>query len=85
MTWITTYYRILTTVSILLGITVVLDTFIFKQFLKNLMASANSSSISPYTSDGVLNISVIFALVGAFPIAYFLLDRWHKKKVKVNK
>ena len=67
------YYRILTTFSILLGITVILDTFILKQFLKKLMVQANTSSISPYNTDGVANIIIILFLLIALPFLMWLL------------
>ena len=73
------YYRCLSIVSFIIGSTVVLDTFIFKQFLKNLMVKANTSSISPYNSDGVLNIVVIVFLMCVIPAMvhtfFILIDR----------
>lgn len=68
------YYRFLRFISIVLGITVILDTFCLKQFLKNIMVKANTSSYSPYNTDGVFNIIIIFALVIAIPFIVKVIE-----------
>ena len=73
MKWIILYYRILTSISLILGISVLLDTFVLNQMLKKFMVKANTSSISPYNSDGVLNIlAIVVFLIVAPSIIYFL-------------
>jgi len=74
MKWLLLYYKILGISSFIYGTTVILDTFVLNQFLKNLMVKANTSSASLYNSDGVLNmIAILFSLVVIPGIIYLIL------------
>jgi len=72
--WLKIYYKVFAISSFIYGITVILDTFVLNQFLKNLMVKANTSSASLYNSDGVLNmIAILFAMLVIPGIIYLIL------------
>jgi len=79
------YCRAVASFGFLLGITVVLDTFVLNQFLKNLMVKANTSSYSPYNTDGVANIIVIFFLLFGVPFIYYALKFFRTMKEEDKK
>jgi len=51
---------------------ILLDMFVFKAYLKNLLVKANTSSYSPYSTDGQSNWVLILVLVGIGIMAYFV-------------
>ena len=51
---------------------ILLDMFIFKAYLKNFLVRANTSSYSPYSTDGQSNWVLILVLVGVGIVAYLI-------------
>ena len=51
---------------------IILDMFVFKAYLKNLLVRANTSSYSPYSTDGQSNWVLILVLFGVGIMAYLI-------------
>jgi hypothetical protein len=73
MKWIVRYYKGLSIFCFIYGISVILDIYVFKAYLKNLMVKANSSSMSAYNTDGVFNIIVLLFLMIILPLLLYYL------------
>lgn len=74
------YYRLLTFLFYALGISVLLDTFVLKQFLKNMLVKANTSDYSIYSTDGVANWIILITLLIFGPAIIYIIDRYIKIK-----
>ena len=51
---------------------ILLDMFVFKAYLKNLLVKANTSSYSPYSTDGQSNWVLILVFVAIGIMVYFV-------------
>ena len=84
------YLKTIKTISIVLGISLIYDVIHPLHPLKNLMVKANSTSISPYNTDGVATITgLIILLIIAPALAYLTIEILgnleNKKDKKENK
>lgn len=53
-----------------------LDMFVFKAYLKNLLVKANSSSVSPFSTDGQSNYTVLILSIIAIVVISAILHKW---------
>jgi hypothetical protein len=59
-----------------LASTILLDMFVFKAFLKNLLVRANTSDVSPFSTDGQSNYILIIVAITAVAVISYILYRF---------